>query len=775
MKLTTVLLTACVLQLSAVTYSQTARLSLAMKNTPVSMVFQEIEKQTNFRFLYRNEMVEDQIVSVNAKNLPIENVLDQALKNVRVEYTILDNNLIVITPTKEAVTVQPAQVQGVVTSATDNLPLPGVNIVEKGTQNGTVTDVNGRYTIALSNPDAILVFSFIGYLSEETNVADQTVIDISLIEDIQKLDEVVVIGYGTAKKSDLTGAVASVTEETLRSSISTNIDQALQGRVAGVQVTQNSGQPGGAASIRIRGASSITGSSEPLYVVDGIPFQGDATQTAGFDWAGGANGQSKVNPLSTINPNDIVNIEVLKDASASAIYGSQAANGVVLITTKRGKKGAGTLSYNMYYALQTLPKKLEMMDLREFADYQLQITDELGYEPNERYLDPSLLGPGTDWQDEVFEPAWASNHQLSVSGGTEKSDYAITGGFYKQDGIIIGSNFKRVTARINLNTQLKDWIKVGGTFAYANTSEKITLNDGGDGVIMNALLMQPDIPVKNMDGEYAGPDVTYAGSNYNPVALALLRNNNLDRERIMANVYGNADIIKGLTFRTELGFDNNNSINIAFHPTYQFGAIKTDVNKMRQRDENSFFWIWKNYLTYNLTLAEVHNLTAMAGTEAQRSEWEGTDITKENFTSNNIHVLSQGENTTSRTNGWKDAASIVSYFGRFNYNYADRYLVTFTLRGDGSSKFGPNNKWGYFPSGSLAWRVSNESFMKNLDFIYNMKIRLGYGLVGNQAIGNYLYGSSMVTQDSPFGTTYRMEKISNPDLKWESTAMYNVG
>jgi TonB-linked SusC/RagA family outer membrane protein len=775
MKLTAFLLTFGVLQTTAVTFSQTARLSLAMKDAPVSLVFQEIEKQTNFRFLYRNEMVEDQIVTVDARNLSIENVLDQALKDVRVEYQILDNNLIVITPSRVERVAQQLQVKGVVTSGTDNTPLPGVNVVEKGTQNGVVTDLNGKFSITLNDPSSVLVFSFVGFLTEEVAVAGLTSIDVVLVEDIQKLDEIIVIGYGTTKKSDLTGAVASVSEETLRSSVSTNIDQALQGRVAGVQVTQNSGQPGGATSIRIRGASSITGSSEPLYVVDGIPFQGDATSTAGFDWAGGANGQSKVNPLSTINPNDIVNIEVLKDASASAIYGSRAANGVVLVTTKRGKQGTGTLSYSMYYALQNLPKKLEMMNLQEFADYQVQIAEELSLQPNERYLDPSLLGKGTDWQDEVFDPAWTGSHQLSVTGGTEKTDYAISGGYYKQEGIIIGSNFKRFTGRINLNSQVKDWIKVGGNLAYAKTSEKITLNDGGDGVIMNALLMQPDIPVKNMDGEYAGPDVTYAGSNYNPVALALLRNNTLNRERIMANIYGDATIIKGLTFRTELGFDNNNSINVAFHPTYQFGAIKNDVNKMRQRDENSFFWIWKNYLTYALALAEKHNITAMAGTEAQKSQWEGTDVTKEGFTSNDIHVLSQGDNTTSRTNGWKGASSIVSYFGRFNYNYADRYLLTFTLRADGSSKFGSNNKWGYFPSGSFAWRVSNEAFMKNIDFIHNMKIRLGYGLVGNQAIDNYLYGSSMVTKDSPFGTTYRMEKISNPDLKWESTAMYNIG
>ncbi len=666
-------------------------------------------------------------------------------------------------------------VTGKVTAGATGESLPGVNIIEKGTQNGTVTNVDGTYTLSISAAEAVLVFSFIGYLTEEIEVGNQTVIDMSLVEDIQKLDEVVVIGYGTQRRGDLTGAVVSVNEETLRSSFVTNIDQALQGRVAGVQVTQNSGQPGGATSVRIRGANSITGSSEPLYVIDGIPFQGDGATVAGFDWAGGANGQNRVNPLSTINPSDIVSVDFLKDASSAAIYGSQAANGVILITTRRGKQGESKITYNMHYALQTLPKELDMMDLPEFADYQTQIAQELDWDPNEKYLDPSILGPGTDWQDEVFDPAWTSSHQFSLTGGTEKTQYAITGGYFDQDGIIIGSGFNRFTGRINVDNQVKEWIKIGGNLTYAKTHEKITLNDGGDGVIMNALLMQPDIPVKNMDGEYAGPDVTYAGSNYNPVALALLRNNELDRERIMASVYASADLLKGLNFRSELAIDNRNSVNVAFHPTYQFGAIINNKNKMRQRDENNFFWIWKNYMTYNVILAERNNITAMLGAEAQKSSWQGTDVTKEDFTSNDIHVFSQGDNTTSRTNGWKDAASNASYFGRIEYNYDERYLAKFTLRADGSSKFGPENKWGWFPSGSIGWRISNENFMETVSFIHNLKLRVGYGHVGNQSIPNYLYGSSMVTMDSPFGTTYRMEKISNPSLKWEATVDYNIG
>lgn len=668
---------------------------------------------------------------------------------------------------------QTQTVRGKVT-ASNGESMPGVNVVKKGTTEGTATDANGEFTLAVNSTD-VLVFTFIGYTPQEISVGNKTTVDVTLVEDVSTLDEVIVVGYGEVKKSDLTGAVASVSAEQLKHSMVANIDQALQGRVAGVQVTQNSGQPGGAVSIRIRGASSITGSSEPLYVIDGIPFQGDGAEVAGFDWAGGANGQKKVNALSTINPSDIVSLEVLKDASATAIYGSRAANGVVLITTKRGKSGETKISYNGYYGVQSLRKKIDMMNLREFADYQLQISEDLDIIPNQHYLDPSLLGEGTDWQSEIFQAAPMQSHQLSFTGGTDKSTFAISGGYFSQDGIVIGSGFDRFTVRANLDNQVKDWMKVGLNLSYANTSEKITLNDGGDGVIMQALLMQPDVPVKDLDGNYAGPSNTL-GVNYNPVAQALLRNNTLDRNRIMSNFYADATIIKGLTFRSEIGFDANRSLNKSFHPTFEWGALVNTENKFRQRTEESFFWIWKNYLTYNKTFGN-HNLTAMAGYEAQRSDYEGSTVTKYDFATNDIPVLSQGTNNLKQTtDGWKGASSLQSYFGRVNYTLLDRYLFTFTMRADGSSKFGPDNRWGYFPSGSVAWRAINESFLEGItETVSDLKVRFGYGEVGNQAIPDYLYGSSLVTLNSGFGTAYRSEKFQNSKLKWETTTQYNLG
>ncbi|MEH0153396.1 TonB-dependent receptor [Limibacter armeniacum] len=667
---------------------------------------------------------------------------------------------------------QSIKVAGTVTDVKGE-PMPGVTILVEGTTNGTTTDIAGKYAIEVPS-SGNLVFNFVGYISQTISVKGKSAISITMEEDLVELSEVVVVGYGTQKKSDLTGAVASVGVEELSNAVTTNIDQALQGRIAGVQVTQNSGQPGGVASIRIRGANSITGSSEPLYVIDGIPFQGDAVSTAGFDWAGGANGQNQVNPLSTINPNDIVSMEVLKDASATAIYGARAANGVVLITTKRGQEGEAKISYNAYYGVQELPRTIEMMNLKEFADYQLTVAQDINQIPDQRYLDPSLLGEGTNWQQAIFREAAMQSHQVSVTGGTKNTKYALTGGYFGQDGIVIGSNFERFTTRISLDNNLKKWLKVGGTISFARTDEEITLNSGGDGVIMQALLTTPATPVKDINGEYAGPEQVNTGVSYNPVAAALIRDNTMKRERLFGNFYAEATLMKGLTFRTEYGMDNNASLNKAFHPTYTWGALVNKENMLRQREEGNFFWIWKNYVTYNTKIND-HSLTAMLGQEAQKSAWEGSEVTKRNFASNDIQVLSQGEQDGTVTNGWKDGASLASYFGRFNYGFKDKYLATFTLRADGSSKFGPENKWGYFPSGSIAWRVKNEPFMQSLDAVEDLKLRLGYGEVGNQAIGNYLYGSAMVTLNTPFGTAYRMNNIANPSLKWESTVQYNLG
>lgn len=668
---------------------------------------------------------------------------------------------------------QSYQITGKVTDALDGSPMPGVTVQ---TQNkvGVMTDNDGTYSIKANKGD-VLTFSFIGMTPQSVKVESERAISIALKEDNVALEEVVVVGYGTMKKSDLTGAVSSVSGDRLTESIVTNVDQILQGRVSGVQVQANSGAPGAANSIRIRGASSINNSNEPLYIIDGIPMNGSGTAIAGFDWAGGSNGQNVVNPLASIAPSDILSMDVLKDASATAIYGAAGANGVVIVTTKRGNKGRSNITYDGYIALQTRVGKLDMMNLREFGTYQQQLYKE-GFLPNvdPAYLDPSLLGKGTDWQNAVMSDAWMQSHNVSLNGGTDKTQYVASLGYTKQDGVLLNSDFERFTGRINLDNEFNKYVKVGASLTYSRTNESIINNDGINGVVMQAALMSPSVPVYDFDGNYAGPETVNGSSIYNPVALTKDQTNTLARERIMANIYALFTLNKYLNFRSEFGLDAGNNVNKGFKPSYEYGQLKnTDIMIMQREDRNTY-WIWKNYATYNQTFNK-HSVNVMGGTESTRSAWEGTQLQKNQLSFNNIHVIGSDGVYTSNS-GWKDLSTGVSVFGRANYNFDNRYLLTATMRADGSSKFGVNNRWGYFPSFAAAWRVSGENFMAGTqDWLSNLKLRLGYGQVGNANIGTYLFGSTMVAFPSVFGTAYRMSNNANPDLKWEASEQFNGG
>ncbi len=409
-------------------------------------------------------------------------------------------------------------------------PVIGASVTEKGQTMGVPTDIDGRFTIKVSNlKSAVLVVRYVGMDTKEVPVNGKTSIDITLSDSSVALDEVVVVGYGTQKRSDITGSVASLSEDQMRQTIVTNADQMLQGKVAGVQVTQNSGAPGGATSVRIRGASSLNSSNEPLYIIDGVPMSGN-NEIGGFDWMGGTNGQTTVNPLAAIAPSDIVSIDVLKDASACAIYGAAGANGVVMVTTRRGSAGQSNITYDGYVAWQTTAKRLDMMNLRQYAQYQQQLLSEGILNSttfDTTYADASLLGEGTDWQDEVFRTAFMQSHQVGVSGGNDKTTYAISGGWMEQEGIIIGSDFTRFNTRFNIDNNFNKYIKIGGSLAYTRTDETITRNDGSDGVIMQAMTMMPSVPVRDFDGNWAGPSTVNGSSTWNPVALALQTNNTL--------------------------------------------------------------------------------------------------------------------------------------------------------------------------------------------------------------------------------------------------------
>lgn len=661
----------------------------------------------------------------------------------------------------------------------DDEPIIGATVLEDGASNGTSTDIDGNFSLNVKSRKATLVISYIGMVTEKVAVNGQSHLNIKMKSDGGvMLDEVVAVGYGTQRRVDVTGSVASLSKDQMKESIVTNADQMLQGKVAGVQVTSNSGAPGGATSIRIRGASSINSSNEPLYIIDGVQMSNTSNDIGGFSWAGGTDGQTKVNPLASIAPSDIVSIDVLKDASACAIYGAAGANGVVIVTTRRGEAGHTNVTYDGYVAWQQVAKKIDMMDLSEYATYQNQLYAEgiiNDKQLDKAFLDPSLLGKGTDWQDEIFRTAFMQSHQVGVSGGNDKVTYAMSGGWMNQDGIIIGSDFNRFNTRFNLDTQFTKWLKLGGSLAYTRTNEKITLNDGSDGVIMQAMTMQPHVPVRDFDGNWAGPTTVDGSSTWNPVALALQKNNRLLRQRIMGNFYASVDFLKYFTFRAEYGFDASQNQNKSYIPRYQFGLVSNDINQMMQREDHSFFWVQKDYVTYHQRFAEKHDLTVMAGFEASKSSWNNTTLIKKNFSSDQIFVMTNDGEFVSNA-GYEDSASTASYFARANYSYDNRYLLTATIRRDGSSKFGPNNKWGTFPSVALAWRITEESFMESTrDWLNNLKLRLGYGKVGNSNIDTYRYAAAMNAMMTPYGTAYYPANLANPDLKWEASEQFNAG
>lgn len=652
----------------------------------------------------------------------------------------------------------------------------GASVVEKGQSGGVTTDIDGNFTIRVKKADATLVISYIGLQTKEVALKGRTNVEVTLEASSEALDELVVVGYGTQKRSDITGSVASLSEDQMRQTIVTNADQMLQGKVAGVQVTQNSGAPGGATSVRIRGASSLNSSNEPLYIIDGVPM-GGSTSIGGFDWMGGTNGQTTVNPLASIAPSDIVSIDVLKDASACAIYGAAGANGVVMVTTRRGSAGHTNITYDGYVAWQQTAKRLDMMDLREYAQYQTQlynegVLNETNYDKT--YSDPSLLGAGTDWQDEIFRTAFMQSHQVGVTGGNEKTVFAMSAGWMKQEGIIIGSDFTRFNSRFNLDTNLTKWFKIGGSLAYTRTDETITRNDGSDGVIMQAMTMMPTVPVYDFDGNWAGPSTVNGASTWNPVALALITNNTLLRQRTTGNFYANVDFLKYFTLRAEYAFDASQNQNKSFIPTYEFGYVHNDVNQMMQREDHNFYWMQKDYITYHQVFNEKHDVTVMAGFEASKSSWNGTSLIKKNFSNDYIHIMGEDGEFVSNS-GWADASSTASIFARANYGFDNRYLLTATIRRDGSSKFGSNNKWGTFPSVALAWRINQEKWFEGVNWLNNLKLRLGYGKVGNSNIDTYRYGSAMQSMMTPQGTAYFPLNLSNPDLKWEASEQWNAG
>ncbi len=676
------------------------------------------------------------------------------------------------------------QVEGVVSDA-KGLTIPGVSVTVKGSGTGTTTDLDGKYQISVPN-NGVLLFSFVGFFSQEIAVNGKSTINVTMQESIEDLSEVVVIGYGTQKRSDVNSSISSIKSEDLDNLVQVNVDQMLQGKASGVSVTNNSGQPGGAVSIRVRGTTSINGTNEPLYIIDGVPVSGDATGRAtsgrpisSNDFSSNGNsGNNAVSPLSMLNPNDIESIDILKDASATAIYGSRGANGVIIITTKSGKKGIGKISYEGYTSVQSVYNKIDVLNLRQYAQLKNELATLFGSELRPEFAHPELLGPGTNWQDEVYRTAIAKSHQISFSGAKEGTSYYLSGGFLDQQGTLIGSGYKRYTMRLNLDSKVKDWLKVGANVNTGITNETITVNQSYGGIISNTLLQAPDIAVRNADGTFAGPPSSdQAVTYFNPVAEALTRDNKLVRKNFLGNIYAELSLFKGLKYRVEFGANTEFSEHTEFAPSYRWGSQENLTADLAERRQNWYSTNLKNLLTYDFAIKK-HKVTVLAGQEANDSHWEGVLATASGFQTNGVYGLNLADPVNSKVTSYKGSQALSSLFGRIIYDYDDKYGFSASLRQDVSSKFDPTteNQKGNFGAVSVSWKLSNESFMEGTrKYIDNIKFRLGYGETGNQQIGNNLYTALLNQQNSSLGSGFLVANIPNPDLTWESLNQTNFG
>ena len=655
-----------------------------------------------------------------------------------------------------SVLAQNVEVQGTVTDAATGEEIIGATVKVKGMGSGSITDFNGQFKMAVKQGETLEV-SYVGYKTQQVKVTKAGAMNIQLAEDVNMLDQVVVVGYGVMKRSDLTGSVSSIGEEQIKQGVNTNIEQAMQGRIAGVHVTQNSGAPGGGISVQIRGINSLNG-NEPLYVIDGIAVSG---QTDGNSSA-----------LSSLNPSDIVSLEVLKDASATAIYGSRASNGVVLITTKRGQNGKPKLSYEGYMGWQQLPSQLDVMNLAQYADYHSIRAKLMGWGESYEYRDPSLFTEGTDWQDVLFRTAFMHNHQVGINGGTEDMHYAISAGYLDQDGIAIGSGFERVSARVNFDTNIAPWLQVGVNGYFANTDRTVTFEESG--AIQTALVQYPDVAPYNPDGSIGFGETHDFQYQSNPLFEATMRDNWRKNNELNYNFFANINPVKGLNLRVEYGGSRSWGNSLYFQPDYSYGNVVVE-SRLSKTESRNTYESFKQYATYDFDPFKGHHLQIMAGHESQEGYWGNISADRNGYISSAVKSLAVGDAATA-TNGEQGADwAIESYYGRLNYNLLDKYLLTATLRADGSSNFDKGSKWGYFPSAALAWRVSQEKFLQDVDWLDNLKLRLGWGHVGNQSTPGYAYGVAMANVATAWGTGYYPANFPNKSLQWESTNAWNVG
>ncbi|MDR2813961.1 MAG: TonB-dependent receptor [Prevotellaceae bacterium] len=677
-------------------------------------------------------------------------------------------------------------------------PVVGASVVVKGATVGVTTDANGGYTINAS-ADATLVFSFLGLHTKEEAVDGRGRIDVTLSEDDKALEEVVVVGYGTVKKSNLTGAISSVTNEQLKERSSANAMSSLSGQVAGVQVQQTQGAPGYAPTIKIRGTSTINAGVSPLYVIDGIPIDDyrPTSITASVNLP-----INNTNPLSAINPQDIESIEILKDASSAAIYGSRGANGVVIITTKSGKEGRPKIDVGYERGLQQVARKVEMMDSQEFIRFWVDahnneyiksggsLSDPQSARPSnmqvpQAFLDNPEQFATTDWQDVLFQDANSDNFRISLTGGTAKASYMLSGNYLSQEGVVDRSKYQRVTVRSNVSYQVTDHLKTGANISFANINDRIYGTAGKSDVVSLAIQNDPIFPLYNEVGTLGFRDpssewskfASYDLQQWHPYALTREADNYGRRLNVLATGFIEYSFLNHFSFKTSLsGTYNTNRLGYYRNEGENWGYSGWRVAEATIGTNQTDNWISENILSYNQLFGD-HAVNAIAGYTAQKNHYESTEQTSQGFPNDLVHTLNAGSPTasTSEAQEW----SLLSYIARVNYSFKDKYLLTATIRRDGSSRFGSDNKWGYFPSASLAWKVSEERWLQNVDWLSSLKLRASYGVTGNNQIPNYGAIALLSSQQYVWGTDVQIglspETISNPSLRWEKTGQFDFG
>ncbi len=755
MRLSLLLTVVTILNTYANVFSQNAKINVTAENISIKELLRDVESKSGYAFFFNDNHIElNKHISFKTDEIEVEQLLEKVLKGTNLSYKIIEDKLIVIVKNSDS---QEITIKGTVLDYEGN-PLPGVNILEKGTTNGGVTDIDGNFIISVSSTDAILVFSYVGFLSEEVEVANQTTINVTMIEDIQAMDEVVVIGYGAVKKSDLTGSVSQVKTEELETVPVYSMEQALKSRAAGIRVTQNSGEPGGRIEVRVRGGNSMIGGNSPLYVVDGFAI------TGGIDF---------------LNPSDIESIDILKDASATAIYGSRGANGVVIITSKRGKEGQdGRIEINSFYGVQTETKRYEMLDAKQYAEVA---NERLINDGGEAYFNiDDVENPGTDWQDYIFRKAPIHNHTITFSGSSESTRYSLSTNYYSQEGIIKRSGVKKGSMRLNLDHDVTKWLKLGVNLNLSRRfKERIDVNNGsyGTNILSAALAAPPTLPVYDEDGQFTRIESIYSFGSAdmrNPLLYAQGKDQYVNNS-IIGNTTLEIKLAEGLSFKALLGLEYDGYLRETYSPI----IFENDRGAASEGYSYRNSFLNENTLNFAKTFG-MHSINLVTGFTYQTNMNRFHSISVSGFPNNTTenYNLNTAETVNFPTSGITEWA-LASWLGRANYTLMEKYIVTASIRADGSSRFGASNKWGYFPSGAFAWRISEEPFMENVPVISYLKLRTSYGITGNTGLSpyqsldrlsstKYIFGESEVTGYVPSG-------IANSDLKWETTAQFDIG